>query len=250
MHGGASPTSSVLATVKVMSKMAVLFDPHCNEMADLQVKFIKNVMLKVSSWDTMCGMGKDAAERLRKDAKLKCLQSCCDHMAACKTSVDAIRKWQEKHEQLMNDAEAATQGDDPVILPHQRLLTLDTEILDSPIRSEKELSVMDCVEMKAAEHNNALGDLKQQLHEVTKGRFAGGPDDWRKNLAADATLSQVLKGAVQALSPIRGDEMAKAIESAKKARATPRGDEQKQRERERGKDTEVDSKQQVCLCAV
>ena len=211
MAGGASPTPALLSKMSLLTKMASQTEHRLEEICQLKVKALKNHMLFMANLEELDKSGRDAASRVRKDAKYKILGACSNHLSSSATLFGEIRAWETAHEEDM-----AASRENPAA--ENTVLTIDVVgKLSNRAPCERDTIFTDCLEHRAAELRNMLNDLSGNLKMVSKGLFEGGHSDWKATLSPTAPIAAVLAKASGSLLLIPMDALKASLASAEKA---------------------------------
>ena len=211
VSGGADPSSALLGSMSVLTKIASITDHPYEALASLQVKALKSHMLWQSSVGDLDALGRDTPSRLRKDVKYKVLSTVSSHMANSNKIFSEIEAWLGDHQDLM---QRANQESDPELAV---LLVDVVGKLKGRAPCERDTIWEDCVAHKSAELGNLLTDVKCSVESTTKVYYKGGASDWKASLAPDANLKAVLARAAATLLGVPMDSVKSVIATADKA---------------------------------
>ena len=209
--GGAAPSTSLLALLHVLTKMASSTDHPFEYVAGLKVKALKNHTLMLSTLNELSDLGRDAASRLRKDTKFKVLADAGSHVSGNAKIFEEIVRWETEHREEMSKV---AEGGVATI----QILGVDVAgKIQNRALSEKDNVFTDCVEHQAAEFGNQLNAVDRTMQAVAKDMHKGGPADWTSGLADDAGIGAVVAKAAKTLLTVPMDAMKTAIASTEKA---------------------------------
>ena len=217
--GGASPSSNLLASMHILTKMASGTNHPHEALACLQVKAIKNHALYMSALGDLRDLGRDASARLKKDSKYKVLKEVALGLDGFRKVTEEIKEWQEANADKLAAISAGV-ADVPKI--EDEILAIDVVTkLQGRAPSERDIAFEDCVEHQVAEFGNQLRGVTHNLGKVTKGYHVEGPGSWKNTLDPQATLAQVIAQASGTLLAIPMENLKAEIQATEKAACRP-----------------------------
>ena len=191
--------TSLVAVLKQFGKLATALSmPHISYYTDA-VELLRvsvSLLIQVSKID----FGQDATSVFKNDAKHAMLFQVCSFLASFKSISDKMGEYVEENEHGSED-------------PYGMFSHCLCSDIIQPLRPLMEPEALkDAVRRQCAQFALSLQSLIPKLAKTSGQFFAGGPNDWKKDLGEDPDLDDVLAKADVTLGSITGKHLKAGVD--------------------------------------